>query len=771
MPDLVVLHRDKEISRLRFGDWPVTIGRHTANDVVIDNVKASRRHARIYRRGEQFIYEDCGSSNGSFVHEAQVKSHVLQDHDEIRVTDHCLVFLENVPEVEPSAPTVPDPWTFSLQGRTELGMNLEMFHSRFGDGDGEREADAQGARRLQALFEISQILEGTTELGALLAEILDKALNIMGGERGFIMLVDDKGELQTKVARDLDGEITGFERETISHSLLRKVIDSRRPILVHEAQSETWATDSVITHSIHSAICAPLLTRDTVTGAIYIDHRQRPHAFNSHDLAFFTTFALQAKAAIDSSRSYWELVDSLFQASGDFVVVCDPDGRLMQANRAAARLLKTTAEALANQRLVDLINPEDRTAASRMIRETLAHGVGPGCELRLSAGSVPLSVSSFTLRDRQGQAVGVCLIGRDLSEIIDLIGRLTRVNAFIRRTFGRYLSDEVVANLLDSPDHLELGGEKRKVTILMSDLRGFTSLSEQLLPEQVVQVLNNYLGTMVEVITRHRGTIDEFIGDAILVVFGAPISRSDDARRAVACALDMQLAIERVNAINQDAGLPAIEMGIAVHTGEVVVGNIGSERRSKYAVVGANVNVVARIESNTLGGQVLISQSTAEEAGDDLRLGHCVSLNAKGIRDPITVHDLLGLGGRYDLHLPQNEDELIDLPTPVPVRFAELIGKNVSDDLFEATVVRLGARHAELSTDREVEPLTNLKLALSGGHQQELYAKVIEPIDGAEEMAIRFTSADADVRIFVEQLRGVMGEVPDDAPDWSENEE
>ena len=184
-----------------------------------------------------------------------------------------------------------------------------------------------------------------------------------------------------------------------------------------------------------------------------------------------------------------------------------------------------------------------------------------------------------------------------------------------RQTFGRYLSDEVVATLLDQPEALTLGGEKRKVTLLMSDLRGFSTISERRPPETVVEILNIYLGRMADVITDYYGTIDEFIGDAILVIFGAPILREDDALRAVACAIDMQRAMAGVNTQLAERGLPKLEMGIGINTGEVVVGNIGSLKRTKYGVVGSHVNLTARIESYTVGGQVLTTESTLDAAG------------------------------------------------------------------------------------------------------------------------------------------------------------
>ena len=189
-----------------------------------------------------------------------------------------------------------------------------------------------------------------------------------------------------------------------------------------------------------------------------------------------------------------------------------------------------------------------------------------------------------------------------LAEVLELRNR------FIQTLFGRYISDEVVADLLASPEGPKIGGEQRRVTLLMSDLRGFTPLTEGLAPQQVLRLLNSYLGTMADVVLAHQGTVDEFVGDAILAIFGAPVARSDDAQRAVACAVAMQGALAALNRANEPAGLPRLEMGIAVHTGEVIVGNIGSERRTKYGVVGSAVNHAGRIESFTVG-----------RAGADLR--------------------------------------------------------------------------------------------------------------------------------------------------------
>jgi adenylate cyclase len=216
--------------------------------------------------------------------------------------------------------------------------------------------------------------------------------------------------------------------------------------------------------------------------------------------------------------------------------------------------------------------------------------------------------------------------------------QLERNEKFIRATFGRYLSDEIVTDILERPEGLELGGDLRRVTILMSDIRGFTTLSEHLAPRQVVTLINRYLGAMTDIIMAHNGTIDEFIGDAILAVFGAPQFRDDDADRAVNCALAMQAAMAEINALNVAEGLPEIHTGIGLNTGDVIAGNIGSERRSKYGFVGHPMNVTSRIEDITAGGEILVSDTTLHSLSGDYQVGDSRKIKVKGIKQSIVVH-------------------------------------------------------------------------------------------------------------------------------------
>ncbi|MFQ5518944.1 MAG: adenylate/guanylate cyclase domain-containing protein, partial [Mariprofundus sp.] len=230
--------------------------------------------------------------------------------------------------------------------------------------------------------------------------------------------------------------------------------------------------------------------------------------------------------------------------------------------------------------------------------------------------------------------------------------KLRSAYRFIRDTFGRYLSEEIVDTLVDSPQGLNLGGEKRHLTIMMADLRGFTSIGERLPAETVVDRINIFLGQMTEVIQKHQGTIDEFIGDAILSIFGAPVQREDDALRAVKCAVEMQLTMDDVNREYAKRGYPAVQMGIGINTGQVIVGNIGSKKRTKYGVVGRVVNTTSRIESYTIGGQILVSDSTLADCKDLLRIDDQMQVMPKGLSEEITIYDIGGVQGDESLQLP-----------------------------------------------------------------------------------------------------------------------
>ena len=335
--------------------------------------------------------------------------------------------------------------------------------------------------------------------------------------------------------------------------------------------------------------------------------------------------------------------------------------------------------------------------------------------------------------------------------------QLRKKNELIRRLFGRYLTDEIVDTLLDTKSGLSLGGERREITILTSDLRGFTAQSNKLPPEQVIKMLNFYLKVMTDVITEYQGTIDKFMGDGILVLFGAPIARDDDPERAVACSIAMQLAMDEINQQLQTWGFDALEMGIGINTGEVVVGNIGSEKRTQYSVLGNEVNLVYRIESYTVGGQIFISESTLQKVAGIIAIQHQKTVKPKGIKQPITIYDITGIGGKYNLHLPQEKEFFIPLQENIQVQCTILEGKHLREQSLVGDLYKLSAKGALISCwmDKSLVPeSSNLKMNFLLPNQEvpseDIYAKILDSVlDENSFLEDSYSIEELEPRIYV----------------------
>jgi len=345
-------------------------------------------------------------------------------------------------------------------------------------------------------------------------------------------------------------------------------------------------------------------------------------------------------------------------------------------------------------------------------------------------------------------------LGQQLTEYIEK-------RDFIRDTFGRYVTQEVVKRLLESREALEMGGETREVTILMSDLRGFTALTADMNPEDVITFLNRYLGKMIEVLLDSRAIIDEIIGDGILAFFGAPEPLDDHPARAVACALKMQAAMEEINALNMAEGLPHLEMGVSVNTGEVVVGNIGSERRTKYSVVGSHVNFTSRIDAYAVGGQVLISSSTYNRIKDIVELGEVIQAEMKGVSGQVTIYEVRGLKGPYQLRLKERSETLVRLDQPLNVQLYRIKEKIITGTSGASWLTHLSERAATLLHEGELAVWEDVRLHLLNAQGQEIpgkiYAKVVAVKPAGQhrqEASVRFTSVSPETFNFIRQLTG-----------------
>jgi class 3 adenylate cyclase len=345
----------------------------------------------------------------------------------------------------------------------------------------------------------------------------------------------------------------------------------------------------------------------------------------------------------------------------------------------------------------------------------------------------------------------------DLSQVLairsrDEVGHLTRAfNAMvdglrqrevIRNAFGRYVSPEVAKAVLESPDGLALGGRKREITVLMSDLRGYTRFAEHGDPAGVMEVLNDYLGRMADIVIAHGGTINEFIGDAIFAVYGAPIEHPDHAERAAATALAMQRALDALNETNVARGRPRFEMGIGINTGEAVVGNIGSEQRTKYAVVGAAVNLAGRVQGCTVGGQILITESTLRYLGPLGDVAAPIHVELKGLDAPVALYELRGLSGRWAQH--REAVMAAGREVSLPLVGWVVDGKQVRADSFGGRVRRIAGRAIDVELETALPTLTNVRLRLSWPDRDRVSGDLWGKVTGetAGRTRIHLTSID-----------------------------
>jgi adenylate cyclase len=446
--------------------------------------------------------------------------------------------------------------------------------------------------------------------------------------------------------------------------------------------------------------------------------------------------------------------ESIMRDMSEGVMAIGMDGVINYINPAAAQILDRDMQELTGQKFMRcFFGNEENDAFNQAILDaiydtsTSHRNVVPyftGAQTR------QLHVTTSYLRSGE-EKVGVVAVLSDISELTELrdaVKAMERIkalnsqlglrNKLLSETFGRFLSDEIVRQLLETPDGLALGGKKRTVTIMMSDLRGFTAMSERMEAQSLIAMLNHYLGEMAEIIQQRGGTIIEFIGDGIMAIFGAPLHSERHATDAVAAAVEMQIRMEAINEWNQERGYPLLEMGIGLNTGEVIVGNIGSEKRTKYGVVGSHVNLTGRIESYTVGGQVLVSPLTRELISEPLEVAQEQSVFPKGVKEPLVLSHVTGIGGEYGLSCRRQEEVPVPLAMPREVSFFIIRDKHSDLEPNIGHLTALSRTGAVMETNAELTQFDNLQLEAGG----KLFCKVISQEDSG--WLLRFTAIPAD---------------------------
>jgi adenylate cyclase len=469
------------------------------------------------------------------------------------------------------------------------------------------------------------------------------------------------------------------------------------------------------------------------------------------DTTFKTTTDVKREKVlvIDDSSVVRKMIDQALSSQG-FTVLTAVDGE--QGLEVAAKELPDLIITDAIMPGIDGFEVCRRLKADPELSEIpiafLSAKESKGAQLRGLATGASIYITKPFQMDKL-----IVMIERLLAEL-----RLKREASKIRSIFGRYQSEEVMESILKDPDSLQMGGERRRIVIMFTDLRGFTALSESLEPEVVVEMINFYFENMVDLVAKHEGIVNEIMGDGMVIFFGAPNRIDDCAGKAVACAVEMQLKMESVNRKYIEQGLPSLEMGVGINFGEVIVGNIGSAKRTKYAAVGNDVNLASRIESFTTGGQIMTSQSVVDELEGLLRIDQSLEIEAKGIAKPVTIYRIGGIGGDYGLYLPELHDEIFAIGEGLPLSLVSFGENKSAGKRKHATLVGVGSRIAEIVVAHHLKPLSTIRLNITDRKlgilsEKDLYAKVIRPLDdGKGTYLINFTRVPIEITEYFQQL-------------------
>ena len=454
---------------------------------------------------------------------------------------------------------------------------------------------------------------------------------------------------------------------------------------------------------------------------------------------------------------------SIVRDLSEGIMVIGSDGVIEAINDAALEILeKKRSDVLGKTFAAAFFTSEENDAFIQTVLDAVyERGRQQESYLPFHVGGTEkqLRIMSSYLREGE-EVIGVILVISDITELVDLRDAIRAMNTIqnlnrqlelrnrvLQETFGRYLSDEIVSEILDSPEGWKLGGQKRVLTVMMSDLRGFTAMSERMQPQDLITMLNHYFSQMYEEIERYHGTLIEFEGDGMLVIFGAPSPSETHASDAVAAALGMQKRMKEVNRWNREHGFEPIAMGIGINTDDMILGNIGSEKRTKYGVLGAAVNLTGRIESYTTGGQILISPGTCDAIPEKLEIERTLQVMPKGVDKEITISQVTGIGEPYGIYLDRDDMPKLTEIEPYPVSYTVLEGKHAENEERTGQLTAVSDREAILKTQEKLSIYDNLLLKVEEG----LYAKVTET--GEKGCRICFTSRTGGFQTWLETIR------------------
>ncbi|HEX5836698.1 MAG TPA: adenylate/guanylate cyclase domain-containing protein [Anaerolineales bacterium] len=500
---------------------------------------------------------------------------------------------------------------------------------------------------LQALAGIGQVVNSTLEVDEVLQIVMDTIVRLMGAERGFLMLRDERGDMGIRIARNWEQESINQNEFAISRTIIQRVIDEGEAVLTTNAREDPrfGGQESIIAYNLRSILCVPLKVKSELIGVIYTDNRIRTGIFSESDRDLLLAFADQAAVSIENARLFSSLkrtleevtelknlMDDVFASIVSGVITADVQDQITLCNRAAAGILGQASAEIVGRKIEEILPAFANDILPHLHSVRKSEQPIVGLELSHSLpdrGTVDWRFNLSPLKDAGQRTQGVAIVLDDMTEQ----KKLEAQRSLLQRMVSPAVLDQI------DPNSLQIGGKKADITILFADIRGFTAYSEKHTPEELVAVLNRYLAAAAEAVLACEGTVDKFLGDAVMAWFNAPLPQPDHTLRAVRAALAIRDAVDALH-----VELPVeghLDFGVGIHYGDAVLGWIGTEKRLEYTAISDSVNTCKRIQENAARNQILISRVAYERVQDEVEARPFAPLTVKGKTMPLEVYEVL----------------------------------------------------------------------------------------------------------------------------------
>ena len=483
---------------------------------------------------------------------------------------------------------------------------------------------------LETLFDISVAISSVLDddLGN---EILWRSVGILNASKGIIFLKKDSSPiLQPHV--NFNWEID-FPLISQNLAILKNVIENRKGKIL--TIKDNFPIQKKLNEK--NLIITPILTKNKLIGFMILankETRSGTESFNSLDLDLLSSLSNQAAVAMENAKLFKDITkekqfnESILGSIATGVITLDKLGEVDSINSAGLKIIKMQKEEVIGNHYHYLFEKDEEILS--IIYSSENEGK-INSEINLPFYTVSQeTVINISIAPRVGpkkNAEGLVIAIEDISDV-----------SKVKNTFKRYVSKQVVDEILDNESNLNLGGEEREATVLFTDIRGFTSMSEKMDPKTVVSTLNEYFSEMIDIVFKYNGTLDKIIGDELMIVYGAPLSSEDDTSRALKTAIEMQACIKEMNVKRKKKKEAEILVGAGINRGNVVSGNIGSREMMDYTVIGDTVNLGSRLCSVANPGEILVSDSVFEISKCDFAFKKLNPINVKGKKNKVNVY-------------------------------------------------------------------------------------------------------------------------------------